>query len=124
MAFNRPSRYFEPKIHIRITQFDATTTFVVDHPRLSFSNLSLILLCYNTQSDFDFGILLITDPTQNFSCRHLVVPLEEPLLLFLKIMGSVDCLVNDGDAKDGCKGGSGGKIVRMEKKYKHIESFT
>ncbi|PPD95818.1 hypothetical protein GOBAR_DD07157 [Gossypium barbadense] len=65
----------------------STLTFVVDHLRRSSSDPFLIHLCYNIQFDFDFRILLITDSTQNFTCRHLVVPLEEPLPLFSKIMG-------------------------------------
>ncbi|KAG8502457.1 hypothetical protein CXB51_000368 [Gossypium anomalum] len=67
----------------------STPTFVVDHLRRFSSDPSLILFCYNTQFDFNFGILLITDPTQNFTCWHLVVPLEEPLTLFPKIMGKI-----------------------------------
>ncbi|KAK5835493.1 hypothetical protein PVK06_011182 [Gossypium arboreum] len=70
----------------------STLTFVVDHLRHSSSDSSPVLLCYNVQFDFDFGILLISDPTQNFTCQHLVVPLEEPLLFFSKIMGSINCL--------------------------------
>ncbi|MBA0732746.1 hypothetical protein Gogos_016814, partial [Gossypium gossypioides] len=50
------------------------------------------IFCYNIQSDFEFGILIITNPTQNFTCRHLAVPLEEPLSLFPKITSSMDCL--------------------------------
>ncbi|KAH1057159.1 hypothetical protein J1N35_035224 [Gossypium stocksii] len=106
------------------TYLTSTPTFLTDHLRCSSSNPSLILLCYNTQFDFDFGILLITDPTQNFTCQHLAIPLEEPLPLFPKIIGSIDYLVNDGDAKDGCDESGYGEIVGMEKnKYKYIGPF-
>ncbi|KAH1038138.1 hypothetical protein J1N35_039881 [Gossypium stocksii] len=101
-----------------------TPTFVADHLLRSSSNSSLLLFCYNTQPDFDFGILLITNLT-HFTCRPLVFPLEEPLPFFSKIMGSIDCLeVNDGDAKYGCGRGGDVEIVGIEKKkHKHIRKF-
>ncbi|KAG8476362.1 hypothetical protein CXB51_033248 [Gossypium anomalum] len=71
----------------------STPAFVSDHLRRSSSDPSLIVRCYNTQSGFDSVILLITDPTQNFACRHLAVPLDEPLPLFPKIVGSIGGLV-------------------------------
>ncbi|XVE64391.1 hypothetical protein DITRI_Ditri07aG0097300 [Diplodiscus trichospermus] len=74
---------------------DLTTNpaFVAVHLRRSSPDQSLLIRRYNTQSGSGFGIWLIINPTLNYCCHLLDIPLGESLPRFPKVVGSVDGLV-------------------------------
>ncbi|XWS37983.1 hypothetical protein CRYUN_Cryun19dG0091300 [Craigia yunnanensis] len=71
----------------------STPDLVAAHIRRSSHDPSLLIRRYNTQSGWESGIWLITNPTRNYRCQLLKIPLEEPLPRFPKIVGSVDGLI-------------------------------
>ncbi|XWS61321.1 hypothetical protein CRYUN_Cryun07bG0116300 [Craigia yunnanensis] len=71
----------------------STPAFVAANLRRSSPDPSLLIRRYHTQSGWDYGIWLITKPTQNYRCQLLDIPLLESLPRFPKIVGSVDGLV-------------------------------
>ncbi|XVF12668.1 hypothetical protein REPUB_Repub08aG0138800 [Reevesia pubescens] len=72
----------------------SSPAFLSAHLRRSSPDPSLLIRRYHTQSGWDFGIWLITNPTQNYRIAQLFdIPVLESLPLFPKIVGSVDGLV-------------------------------
>ncbi|KAE8710782.1 Detected protein of unknown function [Hibiscus syriacus] len=67
--------------------------FIATHLRRSSPDPNLLIRRYHSQSGSDHGIWLITDPTLNFGTQLLRAPMEESLVSFPKIVGSVDGLV-------------------------------
>ncbi|KAG4133650.1 hypothetical protein ERO13_D08G107300v2 [Gossypium hirsutum] len=67
--------------------------FIAAHLRRSSTDPSLLIRRYHSQSGWDYGIWLITNPTLSYATQLLRIPLEESLPLFPKIVGSVDGLV-------------------------------
>ncbi|GMI76462.1 hypothetical protein like AT3G06240 [Hibiscus trionum] len=67
--------------------------FIATHLRRSSPDPYLLIRRYHSQSGWDYGIWLITDPTLNFGTQLLRIPLEDSLPRFPKIAGSVDGLV-------------------------------
>ncbi|KAE8672357.1 Detected protein of unknown function [Hibiscus syriacus] len=68
-------------------------SFIAAHLRRSSPDPYLLIRRCHSQSGWDYGIWLITDPILNFATQLLRIPLEESLPRFPKIVGSVDGLV-------------------------------